>query len=345
MKSACIHSPLILFGLFAALVAGAAGFELVRLKADLGALILGIVVADHPKAGELAKSLLGFKDLFLVGFFLSIGLSGPPTWQALGLALLLTLVMPIKAGLFFALLTRFRLRARSSLLASLSLSNYSEFGLIVGSLAVGQGWLDGQWLIVIALALSLTFVLAAPINALSHRLYARYHDALVRCETPTRHRDDQPIDPGEATAAIFGMGRIGTGAYDFLQKHSQERVIGVDFDKAVVAAHREAGRNVIFGDPSDPDFWARASSVGKQGPLRLLLLAMPHHQANMRAAEQLLQREFPGKIAAIAQFDDQVAALRELGVHTAFNFFGEAGAGLAEHALIAVGETPHPKTE
>ena len=75
---------LILAGMFMALVMGAALFDLVGLKADLGALIAGMLIADHPKASELAKSLLGFKDIFLVGFFLSIGLSGAPTLEALG---------------------------------------------------------------------------------------------------------------------------------------------------------------------------------------------------------------------------------------------------------------------
>jgi glutathione-regulated potassium-efflux system ancillary protein KefC len=333
----CGHGELmILFGLFLALIVGAAGFELVNLKADLGALVLGLLVADHPKAGELSKALLGFKDLFLVGFFLSIGLSGAPSWQALGLALLLTFVMPLKSALFFVLLTRFRLRARSSLLSSLSLANYSEFGLIVGALAAEQGWIDPQWLTVIALALSLTFVLAAPLNAAGNRLYLRFHDALGRFETASRHPDDQPVDPGEATAAIFGMGRIGTGAYNFLENHSEEKLIGVDFDKSVVEAHRAAGRNVIFGDPSDPDFWIRANIGSKTGQVRLLLLAIPNHKANLTAAQMLLEGGFKGKIATIAQYEDQVAAFKDIGVHTAFNFFGEAGAGLAEHALAAI---------
>ena len=38
-----------------------------------------------------------------------------------------------------------------------------------------------------------------------------------------------------------------------------------------------------------------------------------------------------GLIAASARFDDEVAALKEAGVQ-AYNFFAEAGAGLAEAA-------------
>ena len=127
---------LVLCGFFLAIVVGAMGFELVGLKADLGALILGVLVSNHPKASELAKSLYSLKDLFLVGFFLTIGPSGAPSLQTIGIALLLVAVVPLKAALFFFLLTKFRLRARTALLSSLSLANYSEFGLIVGAISV-----------------------------------------------------------------------------------------------------------------------------------------------------------------------------------------------------------------
>ncbi|MDF5415173.1 cation:proton antiporter, partial [Vibrio parahaemolyticus] len=48
---------LVLFGIFFALVVGAGLFELVGMKPDLGALILGMLLAGHPKASELSKSL------------------------------------------------------------------------------------------------------------------------------------------------------------------------------------------------------------------------------------------------------------------------------------------------
>ena len=67
---------LVLFGFLLAL-GGAEAFELVGLKGDLGALVAGVLIASDDKADELAKTMLGFKDLFLVGFFLSIGVRDP----------------------------------------------------------------------------------------------------------------------------------------------------------------------------------------------------------------------------------------------------------------------------
>ena len=158
------HELLLLFSIFLALGLGAAGFEFVGLKPDLGALVLGVLVAGHPKAEEMAKALLSFKDLFLVGFFLSIGLSGAPELLAFAIAGLLTVVVGFKVILFFLLLTRFKLRARTSVLAAFSLANYSEFGLLVGTIGVKNGWIGNEWLIIIAIGLSMTFILKPNLN-------------------------------------------------------------------------------------------------------------------------------------------------------------------------------------
>ena len=331
----CGHGELIiLFGLILALAAGADGFELVGLKPDLGALILGMLVAGHPKASEMANSLFSFKEIFLVGFFLSIGLKGLPDIEALGIAALFVVVTPFKVALFFLLLTRFKLRARTSLLSAFSLANYSEFGLIVAYVGEVNGWISSEWLVIIAIALSATFVRASPLNAAAHHIYNRLADRLRAYENSTRHPDDQIIDPGDAEIAIFGMGRVGTGAYEFLQTHYDHKIIGCDSDPLNVRSHQKAGRNVIQGDPTDLDFWERIDPESKDGhsKIHLVLLAMPKYAANAEAARLMTGQGFKGLIAASARFDDEVVALRKAGVHAAYNFFEEAGAGLAEAA-------------
>ena len=79
---------------------GAMLFSSVGLKPDLGALVLGILLSGHPKAKELGNAMLSFKDIFLVGFFLTIGLSGIPDWEAFGISLLFTIVLPLKVIIF-----------------------------------------------------------------------------------------------------------------------------------------------------------------------------------------------------------------------------------------------------
>jgi predicted Kef-type K+ transport protein len=327
---------LLLFSVFLALGLGAAGFEMVGLKPDLGALIAGILVAGHAKAGEMAKALLSIKDLLLVGFFLQIGLSGAPTLQAFGVAALLTVAVSFKVALFFVLLTRFKLRARTATLASLSLANYSEFGLLVGTIGVKNGWIGAEWLIIIAVALSLSFILASPLNSAAHHLFERWAHALRYFQTKKRHPDDEPLDPGQAEIAVFGMGRIGTAAYEDMRGRHGDIVIGIDFDADVVRKHQQAGRNVILGDAADSDFWAR-TRAGREDQIQLVLLTMSDHTANLTAVEEMIGLGFKGRIAATALFDDEVEELREAGAHAVYNLYAEAGYGFAEHVCQGLG--------
>jgi predicted Kef-type K+ transport protein len=326
---------LILAGMFMGLVVGAASFDMVDLKPDLGALIIGLLLADHPKAKELSESLMGFKDIFLVGFFLTIGLSGIPTFEIIGIATLLTLVMPLKVILFYFLLTRFRLRARTSLLTSLSLANYSEFGLIVSYVGARNGWISNEWLVVMVVAMSITFVIAAPLNTAAHQIYMRTAKRLKKFETKIRLPEELPIDTGEANIAIFGMGRIGTGAYDHLRERYGTKVIGFDYNSEVVKKHQEAGRNVIKGDPMDLDFWERANTEDHQ--VNMVMLAMTSLLENIEVAKLLKSSPYyQGIVTAVARFDDEVEALKEAGVDAAFNIYGEAGAGFAGHICGAL---------
>ena len=327
----CGHGELIpLFGLFAAMVLGAEAFNVVGMKADLGALILGMLLSNHSRAGEVSDSLLSFKDIFLVGFFLNVGLTGALSLEAVLVDVLFVLLLPFKVALFFVLLTRFRLRARSSTLASLGLATYSEFGLIVSAIGVENGWISPDWLAVAAVALAATFVLGAPLNNMAQRIYARFEKHLIPWESEAHHPADEPIYTGEARIAILGMGRIGTGAYDSLRERFGDLIIGLDSDPEKIAAHKEAGRNVIVGDATDSDFWLRA----QPGKIVLVLLTLPKVAANLYAARQMVSESDgseEGYIAAVARYPDEVAMLEEAGVDLALDAVTEAGAGFADH--------------
>jgi len=318
----------ILFGLTLAL-GGAQLFELVQVKGDLGALILGVMLAGHARASELGRQLLGLKDLFLVGFFLSIGLSGPLSWGAVSIGLLLLLLIPFKLALFFVLLSKFNLRVRTALLSSLSLANYSEFGLIVAAVAAANQWIPGDWLIILAVALSMSFIVAAPLNSASYRLYAHLRGWLAGFETARRIAEEDVIEPGDVSVIIFGMGRVGSGAYDAMRSRVGDRVLGVDVDESTVEELVRAGRRAIRGSATDPEFWYRMRLDFEQ--INLILLAMPNAQENLLAARQLNEIGYRGKVAAIAKYADEIASLRDAGVHAAFNLYAEAGAGFAEH--------------
>src|SRR5579885_2589595 len=329
---------LVLFGLLLAL-SGGAGFEFLGLSPELGALAMGILIAGHDKATELGDALWSMREAFLVGFFLQIGMTALPDWQTLVGALLLTLALPVKAVLFFVIMLCMRLRARSAFLASLSLASFSEFGLIIASKMAEHGFLSHEWVLLCALATALSFILAAPLNRHAHALYEKIGHRLMPLERRVEHVDDEPLSLGQAHILIMGMGRVGTGAYDFLNKHA--RVVGLDSDPAKVEKHLQQRRRVLYADAEDPGFWTRVKLDG----VRAVLLAMPDPQANEIAARQLRRRNYQGLVSAASRYPDEREPALAAGVDLDFNVYDEAGAGFAEHVLEALYNRTSRKTD
>jgi predicted Kef-type K+ transport protein len=294
----------VLFGAVAALAIGGAGFELVGLSPELGAVLLGVLLSGHRRSQELSSAIWGLKELFLIGFFLDIGLQGLPTIETLKLALIAMLILPLKMAVLFGLLLAFGLRARTSFLTSLSLATYSEFGLILIAAAIDAGWLGNDWLITAALAVAMSFALAALLNAWGHRLYEQCRRWLDQLERKRPHPDDEPITLGSAEILIVGMGRLGTGAYNYLHGKGQ-LVAGVDSDPGKLERHRREGKRVVYADAEDASFWQRLNI----DRIRAVMLAVPEFNAKKVAGRELRSRGYTGRLTATHVYPEEQAPI------------------------------------
>ncbi|MEO8444276.1 MAG: cation:proton antiporter [Gammaproteobacteria bacterium] len=315
---------LVLLGCALALGLGGYGFEAIGLSGELGALLIGMLLANHPRAVELSDSLWGVKEFFLIGFFLSIGLTGLPTWHTLWLAALPIALIPLKFLLYFGLLLVFGLSARTGFLAGLTLATFSEFGLIVMAAGVSRGLIPAEWLVAMAITVAISFAIAAPLSRYAHDIFALLEGFLRYFERDRRHPDDEPISLGRAEVVVVGMGRVGTGAYN----HSREigrKVVGLDSDLGKVERHLAAGRRVVYADAEDPLLWHRLHLEN----VRAIMLALPDTEAKIQASEQLRRRGYKGLISATYVWPEERAPILAAGADVTYNYFSEAGVGLA----------------
>ena len=313
---------LVLLGLLLALVVGGYGFESLGLSSELGALAFGAMLAKHKRAVELSNSLWSIKEVFLVGFFLQIGIGGLPDADALAFAAVMSLLLPLKGLLFFGLFLGFRLRARSAFLSGVSLTHYSEFGLIVASVVLPQ------WIIPLAITVALSFVISAQLNRFAHPLYERLARRLIPLERDIRHPDEQPISLGDAQILIIGMGRTGRAAYDYL-KDKGFRLLSLDSDPGMIELSTQAGRRVRFADAEDQMFWQHLEMPAVEA----VILAMNDPEAKIISTRKLRERGFEGLIVSHAMYEDIAQRIQEAGADRTYLTMSEAGAGLAEHVV------------
>ncbi len=307
-------------------IGSAQGSELVGVKGDLGALFVGAVLAGHHKSKAMAANLIQLKDLFLVGFFLSIGLGGWPPLTMIIVALVIGLLAAAKPFLYFPLMTRFHTTPRNAVLASGALANHSEFGLIVVSVAAAAGWVDPSWGAALSIAIAVSFVVAAPMSAKTHDFYRRHRDRLLEFQSGALVESFEPTDG--VKIIILGMGRVGTGAYESLAPTWGREVLGIEAIDARVDEHKAEQRRVVRADASDPDFWFRV----KLPEVELIMLALTNHSENMLVADLLRSMGYRGELAAVVRHEEHAEEMRERGI-SAFNLYGQAGAGFAAHAF------------
>ncbi len=318
-----------LFGVTVAVGLGWGLFEAVGVRGELGALLVGMLLAKHPGAPELSRSLMTFKDLMLVAFFLQIGLHGRPGLDEVLLAVAVLVVLPFQVAFYAVLLWALRLRRRTAFLTGLVLANFSEFGIIVASVGASTGLLDERWVVVVSLAVAFSFVASALVNRRGVEIATRLVRLLPHHSTLQLHPDDRLVDIGDADAIVLGLGRIGSATYMRLRDEYGLAVVGVEHDEGRVADLRRDGFDVLRADATDLEFWNRVRRAGK---VEVVVLAMPFHRANLIALARLRAAGFSGKVAAVARYDDDVAELRRHGAHAVFHLYGSAGAALADHA-------------
>jgi glutathione-regulated potassium-efflux system ancillary protein KefC len=339
------HGELLpLLGVVLALVPGYALFDALGVKGDLGALVMGMLLATHPRAGELAKSLFAVKDLLLVGFFVSIGLGGLPSAAELGVGLALLLLVPLKAMGFAGLLWAFGFRRRTAVLTGVALANFSEFGLIVIATAP-EGLLDEAWVRVVATAVAASFVLSSLPGRHPEYLSTMLRRVLRDRPVEQLHPEDRPLDFSGMDAVVLGMGRVGRAAHERLHEGYGLSVIGVEASGERCRRLSEAGLNVVEADATDPELWVGHPFCD----VTLIVLAMPRHGNNLDVLDQLRANGYEGTIAVVAQYDDDLATARAHGAHTGFQLYDGAGAELADRGAVVAGlvdaDSAGPDTE
>lgn len=317
----------LLLGVSLALAGGVLA-EHAGISSDIGALLMGVMLAGHTDIDEFAEKLWSLKEAFLVAFFLQIGLTGLPGYDEILQALGLLSLLPLQGGLFFALFLLVGLRARTAFVSSLALMTYSEFALITSDVVVKANLLPPVWQSIIGLAVALSLAVAAPLNHFSHRLFSSLEHLLVRFERKVDHPDKLPSTIGVAEWLVVGMGRTGVSAY--LEFNRQDTlVLGLDADPTVLQNLLADGRRVLYGDAEDAELWDKLPLARIKG----IILTMPEFEVRSSSIVQLKMRRFKGNIGTVCFHTNEEHELYRLGATFVIHPLIEAGRQLVERML------------
>lgn len=302
------------------LVAQIAALPQVGLSMEMGALIAGVSLATFPYNLDVIAKVVGIRDFFITLFFVALGMQIPiPTISVLFVALIIAVVLILTRLLgIFAILYPLGAGRRASLLATINLSQMSEFSLVIVMLGVGYGHLAAKEVSTLIWAFSMLAVLSTYLVLYSHSIQDYLGAVMGRIgikDLPGLLKSET-IDDRQHPVMILGFFRIASAFLDEIaRKHPAmlDSIKVIDFNPQVKEKLDRLGVTCIYGDIGHPETLHQAGLA----QARLLIVSIPDHilkgTTNLKLLS-LLKNLSPGaKIILTADGVEQAKALYSAG--------------------------------
>ncbi len=316
----------IAWAIFLAILGDSLGFS-----KEVGAFLAGISLASTRYREAIGTRLISLRDFLLLFFFIDLGaqLNLGSLGAHIGPSLVLSLFVLIGNPLIVMAIMGFMgYRKRTGFLAGLTVAQISEFSLILGALGVSLGHIGKDALGLITLVGLITISLSTYLIIYSAPLYKRVAPWLGIFErrSPYREKNGEQIDLIPfVDVVLFGLGRYGSQmARDLIQR--KLNILGVDFDRQVVAACQREGVPARYGDAEDPEFPATLPLNQAQW----VVSTISQLEVNLSLLDALQHKGFSGRKAFTAHSRRDAEILQESGADLILTPFAHAAREAAE---------------
>jgi hypothetical protein len=316
----------IAWAIFLAVLGDTLGFS-----KEVGAFLAGISLASTRYREAIGTRLISLRDFLLLFFFIALGAQLDLTLLGaqIGPSIVLSLFVLIGNPLIVMVIMGFMgYRKRTGFLAGLTVAQISEFSLILGALGVSLGHIGKEALGLITLVGLITICLSTYLILYSAPLYKRLAPWLGLFERPIPYREKGGEEDGlgpSVDVILFGLGRYGNQmARDLIQR--KLNVLGVDFDRQVVASWLKEGLPARYGDAEDPEFPATLPLNQAQW----VVSTIPQLDVNLSLLDALRNNGFSGRMAFTAHSLRDAEILQESGADLILTPFAHAAREAAE---------------
>lgn len=309
-----------------AVVAGLAGMSMA-----LGAFVAGLLLAESEFRKAIESTIEPFKELLLGLFFFTVGMNidfREVAHQPLLLLASAAGLIGLKAALIVGLGRLFRVPKLAAVETGLLLGPGGEFAFVVIGVAAAAQLVASSTASFTLAVTSITMALIPLLAMVARRLAPRLEE---RKPVDAELLAPPPAD-GRARAIVIGHGRVGQVVCDVLDVHHYP-YLATDRDPEVVADFRRRGREVYYGDATNP---ALLKSCGLMTASALIVTIHDH-----AAIDEIVHvaRQLRSDLVIVARARDATHArhLYGIGVTDAVPETIEASLQLSEAALVGLG--------
>lgn len=254
-------------------------FYVLGFSIEIGALIAGIMLSLTPFAYEIESRLKPLRDFFIVLFFVLLG-------SQMVLGNIFTLLIPTIILSFFVIVGRpvivmvimnlLGYKKRTSFMAGVTITQISEFSLILIGLALSLGYVTKTTSSLVTMVGLITITISTYIIMYSEEIYTRVEKMLGILEF-RKPKDNEKGGGSQAyDILLFGYDRVGQ---DFLRvfKKLEKKFLVIDFNPKSIKVLTEANIPFRYGDAQDIEFISELNL----SKVKMAVSTIPDFKTNM----------------------------------------------------------------
>lgn len=223
----------------------------------IGAFLAGIALANSPYHFQIEGKVKPMRDFFVALFFVYLGTKVnfsqiDQTWPIIIIFSAYTLL--VKPTIFLLLLGSFGFRKHTLFQSSITLSQISEFSLIIILVGFEQGLVGNTALTVIATSALVSIIISSLMIVNSKKIYKLVSPFMTFFERQRNYHtlEERKNNDIEDHVVLIGSHQVGEYIVKFLEKENMPFLI-LDFNPFQVEKLLDAKKPIIFGDMGDPE--------------------------------------------------------------------------------------------
>lgn len=306
------QETLLLFGLgsgfLMAFIFYGFGFSL-----EIGALFAGVALASSNFAKEISSRLKPIQDFYIALFFVLLGaqLVVQNFHNLIGPIIIFTIfVIVIKLLVTFMILNLFGHRTRTSFYVAVSLTQVSEFSLIMLGLVALDGYIDKNLISIITIVAMISISISAYMMVYIEEFYSYVRNFFKKIEIRKNNFKIIQDEAKDLDAVIFGFDRIGHEFVEVFEKLKYKYLV-IDINPKYIERALESGATAIYGDAEDLGFLEENNILGS----KMIISTIPNFKTNLYLVENYKKKNESGIIIAIAHDELKGKALYEAGAN------------------------------
>lgn len=295
-------------------------YEYFGFSIEIGALYAGVLLASTKYQHEISSRIKPLRDFFLVMFFIFLGSQLIPqgttslesTMQVLSPllipAIILSLFVLIGNPLIVLLLvTKLGYSSRTGFLSGLTVSQISEFSIILAILAMDSNLLSSEHVSLITLVAIFTITISTYLIVYGDKIYNKIKFLFQILEKKQIKDSLKGLQGKKHEIGLFGYHKLGKILLPIIKETKKSYLI-IDHNPAVIKKLNEE-YSAVFGDISNPEFLEEFDFKD----MNLVISTIPDYSVNNILLENYLIKNPKGTILLTAKSEEEALDLYQQG--------------------------------